>query len=180
LIYIYIYIFQIDTEGFLATTTGDIAKFLASFVTTQHFQSFIQRRTEASDVHCLLFDECLAEFHSSKVPFGTLEGDDKAKNLGDNTSLRYNLLIDECAADVYDGTELDDLTVEKSVLTTASEDGFMVNNSGDLVTAPSCKHLKVGSKYVYCVDGSPCFPQRLDPEMFYPAERNVFFEAPVW
>ena len=64
-----------DTEGFLATTRNDTSAFLAAFTKTQHFQSFIQRRTEASDVHCLLFDECSLEFHSSKVPFGVLEVD---------------------------------------------------------------------------------------------------------
>jgi len=36
------------------------------------FQSFIQRRTEASDVHCLLFDECLNEYYSSQESSGSL------------------------------------------------------------------------------------------------------------
>ena len=74
-------------------------------------------------------------------------------------------------------------TSEKSVLTTTTEDGFMLNSSGDLVTAPSSKHLPSGSRYVYCIDGSPCFPQLLNTGMFYPAEPEClsadFLEVPV-
>ena len=66
-----------DAQGFLSGAPQDRAPYLGSMVTTQLFQSFIQRRTEDSDVHCLLFDECLAEFHSSPVPYGRLGGDVK-------------------------------------------------------------------------------------------------------
>ena len=172
LIFSYSFVQWFDTEGFLATTGDNTSAFLRAFVTTQHFQSFIQRRTEASDVHCLLFDECLSEFHSSKVPYGVSEEDTEEKRILDGRpTLRYNLLVDQCAADAFDGIESDEMTTsEKSVLTTTTEDGFMLNASGDLVTAPSCKHLPSGSRYVYCIDGSPCFPQHLDTDMFYPAE----------
>eukprot|EP00957_Ditylum_brightwellii_P059134 4487074-Ditylum_brightwellii.AAC.1 len=46
-----------DSQKFLAAAPKDHAPYLSSFVDTQLFQSFIQRRTEASDVHCMLFDE---------------------------------------------------------------------------------------------------------------------------
>ena len=57
-----------DSQGFLASVTSRTsseqrAPYLSALVSTQLFQSFIQRRTEASDVHCLLFDECMAEYH---------------------------------------------------------------------------------------------------------------------
>ena len=57
-----------DSQGFLASVTArssseQRAPYLAALVGTQLFQSFIQRRTEASDVHCLLFDECMEEYH---------------------------------------------------------------------------------------------------------------------
>ena len=56
-----------DAKGFLSSAPEDKAVFLGALVSTQLFQSFIQRRTEASDVHCLLFDECLQEYHSSPI-----------------------------------------------------------------------------------------------------------------
>ena len=56
-----------DAKGFLSSASEDRAVFLGALVSTQLFQSFIQRRTEASDVHCLLFDECLQEYHSSPI-----------------------------------------------------------------------------------------------------------------
>ena len=52
-----------DSQGFLASVRSDRASYLGALVSTQLFQSFIQRRTEASDVHCLLFDECMEEYH---------------------------------------------------------------------------------------------------------------------
>ena len=61
-----------DAQGFLASAPQERAPYLGSLVSTQLFQSFIQRRTETGDVHCLLFDECLAEYHSSPVPYGRL------------------------------------------------------------------------------------------------------------
>lgn len=161
-----------DSKGFLnATKTQSRSAFLNSFVSTQLFQSFIQRRTEASDVRCLLFDECLTEFHSSKVPYGRLSR--YGETSGYMKGKRYDLLVDQCAADVYDcvveGDEIS--SAEVSILTAHTLDGTtMINSSGDIVTAPSRKNLPIGTRYVYCIDGHPHFPQKLDAEMFYPTE----------
>ena len=162
-----------DSKGFLnSTKTQNRSAFLSTFVSTQLFQSFIQRRTEASDVHCLLFDECLAEFHSSKIPYGRL-----SRYVESNGYVRgqkpYDLLVDQCAAEVYDcfgeGDEIS--PSEVSILKAHTVDGFMmINNSGDFVTAPSRKNLPAGMRYVYCIDGHPHFPQKLDVEMFFPKE----------
>ena len=64
-----------DSASFLSASSKENSPYLSSLVSTQLFQSFIQRRTEASDVHCLLFDECLFEYHSSPMPYGRLGGD---------------------------------------------------------------------------------------------------------
>jgi len=42
-----------------------------------------------------------------------------------------------------------------------------MNNSGDLVTAPSIRNLPPGNRDVYCIDGHPHFPQELDTETYY-------------
>ncbi len=162
-----------DTKGFLNSTKSQSrSAFLNSFVTTQLFQSFIQRRTEASDVRCLLFDECLAEFHSSKIPYGRLSRYIEAGYAQGNRQ-PYDLLVDQCAAEIYDHlSDVDETSsADASILTVHTIDGFMmINNSGDFVTAPSRKDLPIGMRYVYCIDGHPHFPQKLDIEMFFPKE----------
>jgi len=58
-----------NSSKFLAAASASTASnsnnnrvpYLITLVETQLFSSFIQRRTEASDVHLVLFDECLAE-----------------------------------------------------------------------------------------------------------------------
>ena len=172
-----------DKDGFIAAMkTQSRSAYLASFVDTQLFQSFIQRRTEASDVQCLLFDECLNEFHSSTLPFGRLADDIDLED-GDNPYV-YNLLVDQCAAEPFDCRDQDDASIaETSLLTTHTDQGFLINNSGDLVTAPSRNNLPPGQRYVYCLDGHPHFPQSLDSDMFYPQEPSVLSadlaQAPV-
>lgn len=89
-----------DSSRFVAAASPSRAPFLTAIVETQLFQSFVQRRTEASDVHCVLFDECLAEHHSSKVPYGRLAGQVSSKVEGDDDSQYqkdYDLLVDQCA-----------------------------------------------------------------------------------
>ena len=161
-----------DTKGFLAATEKQSRGiFLQTFVSTQMFQSFIQRRTEASDVHCLLFDECLNEYHSSQDSYGRLiESADIAANSKGSVP-GYELLVDQCAAEFCNAREVDESSSgETSILTAHTTEGFMINNSGDLVTAPSKRNLPPGNRYVYCIDGHPHFPQELDAEMFYPEE----------
>lgn len=164
-----------DTKGFLAATEKQTrGTFLQSFVTTQLFQSFIQRRTEASDVKCLLFDECLNEYHSTQDPYGRLSESaltDASNSKEKFTGPGYELLVDQCAADLCNIAENDESSsTETSILTAHTSEGFMINNTGDLVTAPSKRNLSPGHRYVYCIDGHPHFPQELDDEMFFPAE----------
>ena len=103
------------------------------------FQSFIQRRTEASDVHCLLFDECLNEYYSSQESSGSL-----MECLQIAASSKWSvpgyelLLVDQCAAEFCNAREVNESSSgETSILTAHTTAGFMINNSGDLVTAPS-------------------------------------------
>lgn len=85
-----------DAQDFLASVPIGNASYLTSLVSTQLFQSFIQRRTEASDVHCMLFDECLVEYHSSPVPYGRLGGDvETVTSAGrSHPQMLYSLLVD--------------------------------------------------------------------------------------
>mmetsp|Transcript_27836 Transcript_27836/g.55703 ORF Transcript_27836/g.55703 Transcript_27836/m.55703 type:complete len:2024 (+) Transcript_27836:44-6115(+) len=188
-----------DSSKFIATATPDRVPFLSTFVNTQMFQSFIQRRTEASDVHCMLFDECVAEFHSSTIPYGRLGGD-VAHVLGDDGKkhLVYNLLVDECATEPdvlvdddepqspgrsglrsnksFDdtATQTTSRSYEESITSETDRDSiFAVNQSGDIVTIPSSAHLNPNAGYVYCLDGSPSFPTKLDRELFLPKEPDV-------
>jgi len=160
-----------DEKGFIASTEKQSrAVFLQSFVSTQLFQSFIQRRTEASDVHCLLFDECLNEYHSTQEPYGRLTESTEMPNGDKASSPAYELLVDQCAAELCNITEVDETSSSETSLTQHTSEGFMLNNNGDLVTAPLKRNLPPGHRYVYYIDGHPHFPQELDAEMFYPKE----------
>jgi hypothetical protein len=163
-----------DTKGFIAATEKqNRGPFLQSLTATQMFQSFIQRRTESGDVYCLLFDECLAEFHSTQSPYGRLASFEPVKKDRGNNYPPYELLIDQCATELSTKSDVDELSsAEMSILTVHTIDGFMVNSSGDLVTAPSKKNLLSGNRYVYCEGGHPHFPQELDSKLFYPEEPN--------
>jgi len=178
-----------DSQGFLASVPSERAGYLTAFVPTQLFQSFIQRRTEASDVHCLLFDECISEFHASSVPYGRLGGDVETVPSFDNTSppqLMYSLLVDQAATLAPDPEQTvlpfnrsmdaseagSSLNLSKASLSLAEysvkygESAINMNN--DLVTAPSRLQLPTGKRFMYCIDGIPCFPHRLNPELYYP------------
>jgi hypothetical protein len=175
-----------DSKGFSAATEKqNRGPFLSLLIATQMFQSFIQRRTESGDVHCLLFDECSAEFHSSQSPYGRLASSEPVrKDYGHSNYPPYELLIDQCATELTAKSDTDELSsTEISILTAHTIEGFMVNSSGDLVTAPSKKNLPTGNRYVYCEGGHPHFPQELDTKLFYPEEPDTltaeFGEVPV-
>ncbi|KAL7544101.1 hypothetical protein ACHAXR_013579, partial [Thalassiosira sp. AJA248-18] len=185
-----------DSSKFIAAATSNRTPFLGALVDTQLFQSFIQRRTEASDVHCMLFDECLTEYHSSAVPYGRLSGGEE----GDGPHITsYNLLVDECAtepdllldddessflarSDVYNksfGNDNDTATqsssgyAESTISDTPSLDKdtpYAINASGDIVTIPSTAQLPPNTRYLYCVDGNPSFPTTFDRRNFLPKE----------
>jgi hypothetical protein len=184
-----------DAKGFLASASEEKAAFLGSLVSTQLFQSFIQRRTEASDVHCLLFDECLAEFHSSPIPYGRLGGDVETIQNSEHRPLQilYSLLVDQCAAEYQLGlgaersfdadsrhgsdTDSSGHHINKSFLSSSDVDEAVVrhsdlatNASGDWVTVPSRQELPGGARFIYCIDGNPTFPDRLNPNSYLPRQ----------
>lgn len=94
-----------DAQQFLASASKENVPYLDALVSTQLFQSFIQRRTEDSDVHCLLFDECLLEYHSTSVPYGRLGGDVEAVVSPESPQphMLYSLLVDQSASAPYNG-----------------------------------------------------------------------------
>lgn len=186
-----------DAQGFLASVPAERTPYLGSLVTTQLFQSFIQRRTEASDVHCLLFDECIAEFHSASLPYGRLGGDVEVIQSTDPARPRpqmiYSLLVDQAAmtpqfADhvtiapnrSLDASEADSsINLSKTSLSIADYSvrygESTVNTNGDFITGPSHQDLHPGKRYVYTVDGNPCFPERLVPSLLHPSEPDSLF-----
>lgn len=183
-----------DSKGFLASAPPDKAAYLGPLVATQLFQSFIQRRTEASDVHCLLFDECLAEFHSAPLPYGRLGGDVETLQPSgtEQPQLLYSLLVDQSATEAnlsfanersFDvesrpGSDIDSSGHLPQVLFGNTENGDGVqtlprltkNETGDWVAVPSHQGLPNDSRFVYCVDGNPTFPDRLNPNSYLPRQ----------
>lgn len=174
-----------DSQGFLASVSPDSATYLSALLSTQLFQAFVQKRTEASDVHCLLFDECLAEFHASPVPYGRLGGDVETVESEANgqPQMLYSLLVDQAANFPLDHNP-SMLTINKSLDASEAEStlskGFVeslsrnaestINASGDIVTAASRRGLPSGARFIYCIDGNPCFPHRLKSELLLPKE----------
>lgn len=182
-----------DSSKFVAASPSSRRPFLSALVETQLFQSFIQRRTEASDVHCMLFDECLAEYHSSTIPYGRLND-----GPGD-----YDLLVDQCAtepdllvdgdegssfanrSDAYNksvGNDNDTATqassgyAESMISDSQSLDNdaqFETNTSGDIVTIPSTVHLPPNAIYMYGADGNPSFPTKFHISRFLPKEPEM-------
>lgn len=177
-----------DSSKFIAASVPSSTPFLNTLVGTQLFQSFIQRRTEASDVHCMLFDECLVEYHSSKVPYGVF---------GDG-----DLLVDQCATEPDDplldevssfmaSSEVDDKqfpndndaatqassgyaeTTISATSVDAEASTFAINASGDIVTMPSVSGLPLNARFMYCVNGQPSFPTSFDLDYFFPKEPEV-------
>ena len=192
-----------DSSKFVAAASPSRTPFLMALVETQLFQSFVQRRTEASDVHCVLFDECLAEHHSSKLPYGRLAGHVSSKqgNGDDQCQKGYDLLVDQCAtepdmcldddespllaqSDVNKSDENDNDTstqassgiAESIISDTPSLDKdtpFAINASGDIVTCPSTANLPPNARYSYIVDGNGVFPTVFDRHKFFPMEPHI-------
>lgn len=182
-----------DAKAFLAGVPKGKRSYLSNLVSTQLFQSFIQRRTEASDVHCMLFDECVVEFHGSAIPYGRLGGDVEAVPADDGASsqLLYSLLVDQsCSmasfaidqATILPNRSIDASEADSNVslnLSRASaslaDSSFrysesVVNHDGDVISAPSRQDLPPGRVFMHCKDGNPCFPYRLRNELLFPKE----------
>jgi hypothetical protein len=124
-----------DSSKFVAAASPSRTPYLRALVETQLFQSFVQRRTEASDVHLVLFDECLAEFNSSNVPYGRLSGHAASQIQGDleiHRQVDYDLLVDQCATEP--GLRLDD---DESSFLARSDVNKSVGNDNDTSTQAS-------------------------------------------
>jgi len=188
-----------DSSKFLSIASPSRKPYLSALVETQLWQSFVQRRTEASDVHCMLFDECLAEYHSSNVPYGRLSGGNTIES--QESELDYTLLVDQCAtepdlllddeessflarSDVYNksfGNDNDTSTQASSGYTESAisemsfdkDSQFAINASGDIVTVPSTNHLPPNARYLYCIDGNPSFPIKFNHRQFLPKEPDT-------
>ena len=184
-----------DSSKFLATSSPDRTPFLRALVDTQLFQSFIQRRTEASDVHCMLFDECLSEYHRSAAPYGRLGGGVESQvdpESDGHNHIIYHLLVDQCATEPDLLLEVDDCSFlsrpeanEKGydhdndasgyADSTISDNSlfeadipFAINASGDIVTIPSTASLPLNARFLYCINGNPSFPTNFDRGLFLP------------
>lgn len=216
-----------DASAFLLASTKENAAFLEEFVKTQLFQSFIQRRTEDSDLRIAMFDECLAEYHAAPMPYGRLGGDVETviSKGSSQPHMLYSLLVDQSASVPYSGLPIrdtpgtfqDDLsmrilksnrdesgndgeendfnsscyflgkpslsavtdtsdrvvhrgTTDSSELLTLRNSESVLTPAGDVITAPPRAELPGGIHFVYCVDGNPCFPNRLNKSLFLPKE----------
>jgi len=181
-----------DAKAFLSAASKGKRAYLSSLVSTQLFQSFIQRRTEASDVHCMLFDECVVEYHSSAIPYGRLGGDVEAVPAedGGTSQMLYSLLVDQSCAmpstfdqgsiapnRSLDASEADSnfsLNLSRASASVADSSfrysESVVNGDGDLISAPSRQDLLPGRVYIYCKDGNPSFPYHLRDELLLPNE----------
>lgn len=107
--------------------------------------------------------------------------------------LMYSLLVDQSAAetqttigtersfdaDSRPGSDTDSSGhhLIKSFLSASSvsdrmvkQSDFAVNASGDWVTVPSRHDLTQGIRFIYCVDGNPTFPDRLNPSSYLPRQ----------
>ena len=184
-----------DSKGFLDAASEEKAIFLGSLVSTQLFQSFIQQRTEASDVKFLLFDECLQEFNSNSVPYGRLGSD--AETLvckeTEKPQLLYSLLTDQAAAvsrsafpfsrGSFDGdsrghgsdTDNSSHHMGKSIASEVNDrlikySEFCINQSGDWITVPSRQNIPNNASFTYCVDGNPTFPDILNQSFCIPRQ----------
>jgi len=179
-----------DEKAFLSSVPKGNRAYLNSLVSTQLFQSFIQRRTEASDVHCLLFDECLVEFHSSSIPYGRLGGDVEAVQGEDGASpqMLYSLLVDQSCA-MPSSNDQGSIAPNRSMDASDADSNFslnlsrasaadssikfsesVVNGAGDVISVPPRQDLLPGQVFIYCRDGNPCFPHQLRKELLLPLE----------
>ena len=176
-----------ESQDFLAQVSPEKRPYLSALVGTQLFQSFIQKRTEASDMHCLLFDECIAEYHASPQPYGRLGEDVETVTSEDANRPRvvYSLLVDQAAAFPVGhdysawptNKSFDTNDAEGSLIMPKNSHSFsestmgsevVINATGDHISIPGRSGLPEDMQYIYCVDGNPCFPHRLNEDYFFP------------
>jgi len=138
-----------DCSKFLSTVSPERTPFVHSLVETQIFQSFIQRRTESSDVRCQLFDECLAEYHASVVPYGRL-GVESGSQAGDRSDDEFNgstyhLLVDQCATEP--DLLLDDDDCSYWARSDANEKWFIHDDDAATQASSGCAESAANSSY---------------------------------
>ena len=104
-----------------------------------------------------------------------------ANSDGGPPQMLYSLLVDQCSTEAYhpswDEDDRHGLDISAAHHTTSLSNtssiqlsDSILQESGDIVTQPSRHNLTEGKRFVYCVDGNPCFPQHLDAALFYPSE----------
>jgi hypothetical protein len=102
----------------------------------------------------------------------------------------YSLLVDQSATPTLNGDSSTIISHNKSFDTSDGDSALnlsrlsvsladpselqfsesAVNPDGDLITAPTHEGLPPGQKYMYCVNGNPCFPHSFKDERFLPRE----------
>ena len=96
---------------------------------------------------------------------------------GGPPQMLYSLLVDQCSTEPYHPSWDDDDSKATRTMDSPMRKGAtmaqaetLLQGNGDIVTTPSVVDLAEGMRFVYCVDGNPCFPQRLEARYFYPRE----------
>jgi hypothetical protein len=65
-------------------------------------------------------------------------------------SVEFTNSKDQCAAELCNVLEVDESSsAENSILAAHTTEGFIINDSGDLMTALSKRNLPTGNRYVY-------------------------------
>ena len=128
-------------------------------------------------------------FAASPKPYGRLGEDMELVQDEEGTRPRciYSLLVDQAATfpvgheqsfssnRSFDASEPESAAnAMKASLTFAENNSryavSAVNASGDFVTGPTKENLPRGQRFIYCIDGNPCFPHRFDHSLFLPNE----------
>jgi hypothetical protein len=172
-----------DTQSFVAAASPSLQGFLGSLVTTQLFQSFIQRRTESSDFRCMLLDECLAVYQR-----------DGGKKFGRKSCSHGEipiLLVDQCTSETMCILGSDS-GVTSTISASATEvqeiaslcksfdhsfnidkENFMTNREGDVVMFPFLGSLP-STLFDYTSDGYGRFPECFDLTLASPATPDSY------
>lgn len=185
-----------DTQGFVSAASPSLQGFLGSLVTTQLFQSFVQRRTESSDFRCMLLDECITVYQR-----------DGGKKFGRKACSHKEipvLLVDQCTSEAMGILGSDSgVTSTMSACATSVHDvtslcrsfdlslnidkgNFLMNREGDIVMFPFLGNLS-SILFDYASDGYGRFPEHFDltlaapvsPESYDAFDGQDTFRVPI-
>ena len=172
-----------DTQRFVAAAPPSLQAFLASLVTTQLFQSFIQRRTESSDFRCMLLDECIAAYYK-----------DGGKSFGRKACSQGELpvlLVDQCSSEnlfmigsdsgvtstaSIAGTDMLDVSTAYKIADLSyniSKENFMINCEGDIIMFPSLHNIP-STRFSYLNGDFGRFPEQFDLSLFSPSSPDSY------